>query len=114
MQTWATSSTKLFYKTEIVGLENLPAADEGAVVYVANHQSFLDVYPLYHIGRQFRYVSKAENFQLPFLGVLMQFNNYIPLDRTSTKDQVVRTNYSLHAILTRRKYSVVRFSLYCN
>lgn len=37
---WAKVSTSLFYPVEVVGRENLPPSDR-AVVYVANHQSFL-------------------------------------------------------------------------
>ena len=37
---WATMSTLLFFKVEVEGKENLPNEDE-AVVYVANHASYL-------------------------------------------------------------------------
>ena len=37
---WAKLTTMMYYPVNIIGLENLPAADQPAV-YVSNHQSFL-------------------------------------------------------------------------
>jgi len=50
---WAVCSTSLFYPVEVRGLENLPAYDEPAVL-VANHQSYLDIYSLFHLRRPFK------------------------------------------------------------
>ena len=56
---WAVISTGLFFKVEVIGKENLPPADTGAV-YVANHASYLDIYSLFHL-RQFKFISKVSN-----------------------------------------------------
>mmetsp|Transcript_30075 Transcript_30075/g.115427 ORF Transcript_30075/g.115427 Transcript_30075/m.115427 type:complete len:291 (-) Transcript_30075:497-1369(-) len=47
--------------------ENLPPADE-AVVYVANHQSYLDIFCLAFLGLHHKFVSKVEILRLPFVG----------------------------------------------
>lgn len=87
-QVWATLTTSLFYKTEIEGLENLPRADEGAV-YVANHQSFLDIYTLFQLGRPFKFISKTSNFLIPLIGWSMYLTGHIPLKRMDKKSQLV-------------------------
>ncbi|KAG0584163.1 hypothetical protein KC19_3G189900 [Ceratodon purpureus] len=84
---WATLSTMLFYKTEIEGWENLPAADEGAV-YVANHQSFLDIYTLFQLGRPFKFISKTSNFLIPIIGWSMYMTGHIPLKRMDKRSQL--------------------------
>ena len=43
-------------------------APEKAVVYVANHQSFLDIYSLFHLNRPFKFISKTSNFKIPIIG----------------------------------------------
>ena len=64
---WAKASTAPFYRVRIVGAEKLPAADQPAV-YVANHQSFLDIYTLFWLARPFKFISKTSNFLIPIIG----------------------------------------------
>ena len=78
----------LFYKTEIEGWENLPADDEGAV-YVANHQSFLDIYTLFLLGRPFKFISKTSNFLVSIIGWSMYLTGHIPLQRMDIGSQLV-------------------------
>jgi 1-acyl-sn-glycerol-3-phosphate acyltransferase len=55
-------------------------------VMVANHLSLLDILVLFRLFRHFKWVSKIENFRIPFIGWNMRLNRYIPLrrgDRTS-------------------------------
>jgi 1-acyl-sn-glycerol-3-phosphate acyltransferase len=57
-----------------------------ATVMVANHLSFLDILVLFRLLTHFKWVSKVENFRVPFIGWNMVLNDYIPLtrgDRTS-------------------------------
>ena len=50
-------------------------------VMVANHLSLLDILVLFRLFRHFTWVSKAENFRVPFVGWNMRLNAYIPLRR---------------------------------
>jgi 1-acyl-sn-glycerol-3-phosphate acyltransferase len=50
-------------------------------VLVANHQSIGDIMALSALGVQFRWVSKKENFRLPFIGWNMYLNRTIKVDR---------------------------------
>jgi 1-acyl-sn-glycerol-3-phosphate acyltransferase len=52
---------------QIEGRENLPAPATPAV-YVANHQSFMDIYSLFHLQRPFKFISKTSNFLIPIVG----------------------------------------------
>jgi 1-acyl-sn-glycerol-3-phosphate acyltransferase len=52
---------------QIEGRENLPAPATPAV-YVANHQSFMDIYSLFHLKRPFKFISKTSNFLIPIVG----------------------------------------------
>lgn len=84
---WASLSILLFYKAEIEGLENLPGPDEAAV-YVSNHQSFLDIYTLFLLGRPFKFISKTSNFLIPIIGWSMYLTGHVPLRRMDTKSQM--------------------------
>lgn len=50
-------------------------------VMVANHQSLLDIFVLFRLFTHFKWVSKTENFWLPFVGWNMWLNRYIRLTR---------------------------------
>jgi len=50
-------------------------------VMVANHLSLLDILVLFRLFRHFKWVSKIENFKVPFIGWNMSLNRYIELRR---------------------------------
>ena len=50
-------------------------------VMVANHLSLVDILVMFRLFRHFKWVSKIENFRLPFIGWNMHLNRYIPLRR---------------------------------
>jgi 1-acyl-sn-glycerol-3-phosphate acyltransferase len=52
-----------------------------AYVMVANHLSLLDILVLFRLFRHFKWVSKIENFKVPFIGWNMTMNRYIKLRR---------------------------------
>jgi len=54
-------------------------------VMVSNHQSMVDILVLFRIFAHFKWVSKSENFKIPFVGWNMRFNRYIEIDRGSVK-----------------------------
>ncbi|KAL6779373.1 LPAAT1B [Auxenochlorella protothecoides x Auxenochlorella symbiontica] len=83
---WAKISSFPFYRVVISGLENLPPQEQPAV-YVANHQSFLDITTLFHINRDFKFVSKTANFFIPIIGWSMFLTGHIQLDRMDRRSQ---------------------------
>ena len=67
------------WSLRIEGRERLPW--HGPAVLVSNHQSLGDILVLFGLYRPFKWVSKASNFRLPFLGWNMHLNRYVPLVR---------------------------------
>ncbi len=60
-------------------------------VMVANHLSLIDILVLFRLFRHFKWVSKIENFKVPFIGWNMRLNRYIELrrgDRASVKQML--------------------------
>lgn len=58
-------------------------------VMVANHLSLLDILVLFRLFRHFKWVSKIENFKVPFIGWNMSLNRYIKL-RRGDRESVIR------------------------
>jgi 1-acyl-sn-glycerol-3-phosphate acyltransferase len=91
LYTWANP----LWPISIEGREHI-RRDE-AYVMVANHLSLLDILVLFRLFRHFKWVSKIENFRVPFIGWNMHLNRYIPLrrgDRGSVRrmmDACIRT-----------------------
>jgi 1-acyl-sn-glycerol-3-phosphate acyltransferase len=52
---------------------------EAAYVMVANHLSLLDILVMFRLFSHFKWVSKIENFRVPFIGWNMTLNRYIKL-----------------------------------
>ena len=76
--------------TTLAGLHNLAMVHAGKpVIFVANHQSALDIFLLYGINAHFKWVSKSSNFNIPLIGWAMSLNDYVPVTR-GRKESVVR------------------------
>ncbi len=67
------------WRLRVEGRERLPW--HGAAVLVSNHASLADILVLFGLYRPFKWVSKASNFRLPFIGWNMRLNRYVPLVR---------------------------------
>ena len=65
-----------------VTIENREKIDrDTAYVMVGNHQSLLDILVFFRLFNHFKWVSKIENFKIPFIGWNMRLNQYVPLKR---------------------------------
>ncbi len=80
---WASLYTWLnpAWRVRVEGRERI--RPEAAYVMVANHQSLLDILVLFRLFVHFKWVSKIENFRVPFIGWNMALNRYIKLRRGS-------------------------------
>ena len=86
---WASLYTWLnpAWPVTIEGRENIRPGV--AYVMTSNHQSFVDILVLFRLFRHFKWVSKIENFRVPFIGWNMSLNRYIPLVR-GKRESVIR------------------------
>ncbi|MCP3984552.1 MAG: 1-acyl-sn-glycerol-3-phosphate acyltransferase [bacterium] len=50
-------------------------------VMVSNHLSTIDIFVVFRLFTHFKWISKIENFRLPFIGWNMRLNRYIELRR---------------------------------
>lgn len=86
------------WHARFVGRERLPW--RGPAVLVSNHASLIDILVLFALFRPFKWVSKASNFKLPFIGWNMTLNDYVPLVR-GNRDSIVKMMADCHAHLGR-------------
>jgi len=86
---WASLYTWLnpAWRVEVLGPEKIRRG--AAYVMVANHQSLLDILVLFRLFVHFKWVSKIENFRVPFIGWNMALNRYIRL-RRGNRESVAR------------------------
>jgi 1-acyl-sn-glycerol-3-phosphate acyltransferase len=70
------------WSCEVEGSEHLPR-DYQPMVIVANHESMSDIWAIYFLGIQFRWLSKNEVFRIPVIGPAMRWSNYVSVDRSS-------------------------------
>ena len=64
---------------DIIGFEKIDSSKK--YVIVANHQSQLDILIGFTLRFPFKWVSKKEVFNVPFIGWGMTLNKYIPIQR---------------------------------
>ena len=67
------------WSISVAGKEHIPS--EGGFVIVSNHESLTDIWAIFCINVQFRWLSKAEVFKVPVVGTAMHWARYIPIKR---------------------------------
>ena len=78
---WHYQSLILFWKLDLEGRKKIPW--NRPVILVANHRSLMDTVALNKIRRPFKWTSKAENFKLPFIGMVLSLTNSVKIRRES-------------------------------
>jgi 1-acyl-sn-glycerol-3-phosphate acyltransferase len=83
----------------VEGLENVPRGR--ACVFVANHQSYLDIPAVWgYVPAQFSIMAKRSLFYVPFMGWFLWRAGHIPIDRGNARaalESVHRAVEKLHA-----------------
>ena len=80
---WHYQSLVPFWKLTLEGRGKVPW--KRPVVLVSNHRSLVDILALYKLRRPFKWTSKAENFRLPFVGMVLRLTGSIPIKRESLR-----------------------------
>ena len=86
-QAWFLTHTIPLWSFKIEGEEKI--SRNQSYVIISNHQSILDILLLDNISGDYRWISKAENFRVPILGLSMRMANYISIER-GNKESAVR------------------------
>lgn len=66
---WSTLAVHPLWQRRVVG--TLPDRSEGPFVVVSNHESLADVVVIGSLAWDTKWISKRENFRIPFLGLMM-------------------------------------------
>jgi fatty-acyl-CoA synthase len=92
---FTTSALKVLFactgkRVDVIGREFMDTP--GAKIYAANHTSYFDVLPLMlGLGVSYRFVSKVENRNIPFIGTFLKQMGHLTFDRA---DRDARLNQS--------------------
>lgn len=80
----ATAIRLLRIRVHVSGAEKLP---EGKVLFVCNHRSKFDPILTWYVFRKQKpaFVSKAENFKIPFFGRIIRKCCFMPIDRKNPR-----------------------------
>jgi 1-acyl-sn-glycerol-3-phosphate acyltransferase len=84
------------WKLKITGREKINR-DETYVI-IANHQSLLDSILMSCIRMRFKWVSKIENYSVPFIGWYLRMADYITVDRNNDESKEVMLMKSLRCL----------------
>lgn len=82
---WSLATVRV--RPHVMNEQNVPAPGV-AVVYVANHTSYLDIYTFAYLFRRIKYVSKAEIFSIPIVGWAMRMAGNVALRRMNRRGQI--------------------------
>ena len=73
-------------KVELIGRDNIPAGRP--VIFMANHQSYVDVPSLFFLPGQFKWMADDGLFRIPVFGWAMWMAGYIPVCRGNAREGV--------------------------
>ncbi|CAE8640903.1 unnamed protein product [Polarella glacialis] len=97
LMVWSKMITWPFFKVRVKGRENLLPEGQ-AVVYVANHQSFMDILSSFHLSRPFKWVSKASILKIPLVGSAMKAARTITIQREDKRSQLAAFRECVEAL----------------
>lgn len=80
-QYWGKFYLKLLPIAKVEVIDKHKLKRDKAAIAISNHQSMVDIMVLFEVYAYYIWVSKIENFRVPFLGWLMYMNGYISLKR---------------------------------
>ncbi len=73
-------------KVKLTGLQHLPAGR--SVIFMANHQSYVDVPSLFFVPAQFKWMADVDLFRIPVFGWAMAMAGYVSVRRGDGREAV--------------------------
>tara|TARA_B100001287_G_C22674812_1_gene527122 strand:+ start:739 stop:1614 length:876 start_codon:yes stop_codon:yes gene_type:complete len=102
---WARLITSCFYKTNVIGMDNILSLKNNPAVYISNHGSYLDAYTLLWLDNvRIKIILKKELMLIPVIGWVLGILGHIPFTRSNKKsrknaiiecNKVLKTNNSI-------------------
>ena len=74
------------YRVELSGLEHIPPMRP--VIFMANHQSYMDVPALFSLPGQLRWMADEGLFRIPVFGWAMRMAGYVPVHRGDAREGI--------------------------
>lgn len=104
---WGKEIVERFPLWNVALVGSLDKYKEGNYIFVANHESYLDILAMYLSRLSFRWLSKKSNFRIPIVGFWMRCAGYVSVD----KGDPIQRKRSLELLreLLQRKRSVFIF-----
>lgn len=92
-------------RVRVKGKENIPS--EGVFYLVGNHLSLFDpmLESMILKDKPFAFISKPENFKIPFIGRILHRNFYLPIDRENNRNALLTMTKAIE-MLTKWGYSI--------
>lgn len=92
-------------RVHVTGMEKVPK--DTAVLFISNHRSNFDPIITWYVFREWKiaYVSKAENFKIPFFGRIIRKCCFMAIDRTDPRNAIATINKAA-ALLKQQEVSV--------
>ena len=92
-------------RVHVTGLEKLPA--DRKLLFVGNHRSNFDPIVTWYVLRDWKiaYISKPENFRIPFFGRIIRKCCFLPIDRENPR-KAVTTVCKAAKLLEKQEVSV--------
>lgn len=92
-------------RVHVTGIEKVPK--DTAVLFISNHRSNFDPIITWYVFREWKiaYVSKAENFKIPFFGRIIRKCCFMAIDRTDPRNAIATINKAA-ALLKQQEVSV--------
>jgi 1-acyl-sn-glycerol-3-phosphate acyltransferase len=94
-----------FRRIAIEGRDNLSGG--GTYILISNHQSVLDIIILNCLRYRFKWISKIENYKMPFIGWYLRMARYITVDRGNKESKAEMMEKSVKSL--RKGISIMMF-----
>ncbi len=95
-QSWLVVRMFPIWRLNVKG--RIKALGEGPFVFISNHQSILDILLINSLCLNYKWVSKIENMNVPFLGWYLRMADYLTVDRGNKESKELMMTKALECL----------------